>query len=168
MEELRQRIAELQDRNDQLQSETVKLGSLMAERDELVTRVATLEPEAGQAPQLREENATLTSQLALVNAQLDGLRASYDASVAEVNSLKDQIGQLRGRLSTPSLQPRSRESSRARQPTKTKKDNDKKKEQLVVVRNPNERGGIQIMRRCDLRAKRSSSQHSHSEGEKSE
>ncbi|KZL85718.1 rna polymerase rpb1 c-terminal repeat domain-containing protein [Colletotrichum incanum] len=168
MEELRQRIAELQDRNDQLQSETIKLGSLMAERDELVTRVATLEPEAGQAPQLRQENATLMSQLTLVNAQLDGLRASYDASVAEVNSLKDQIGQLRGRLSTPSLQSRSRESSHARQPTKTKKDNDKKKEQLVVVRNPNERGGIQIMRRCDLRMKRSSSEHSHSEGEKSE
>ncbi|WDK14769.1 hypothetical protein CGRA01v4_06050 [Colletotrichum graminicola] len=142
MEELRQRIAELQDRNDQLQSETVKLGSLMAERDDLATRVATLEPEAGQAPHLREENAALTSQLALVNTQLDGLRASYDASVAEVNSLKDQIGQLRGRLSTPSLQARSRESSRARQPTKTKKDNEKKKEQLVVVRNPNERGGM--------------------------
>ncbi|KAK1574504.1 LOW QUALITY PROTEIN: uncharacterized protein LY79DRAFT_593210 [Colletotrichum navitas] len=142
MEELRQRITELQDRNEQLQSETVKLGSLMAERDDLATRVATLEPEAGQAPQLREENATLTSQLALVNTQLDGLRASYDASVAEVNSLKDQIGQLRGRLSTPSLQSRSRESSRARQPTKTRKDNEKKKEQLVVVRNPNERGGM--------------------------
>ncbi|OHE94508.1 hypothetical protein CORC01_10228 [Colletotrichum orchidophilum] len=169
MEELRQRIAELTDRNDQLQSETVKLGSLTAERDDLVTRVATLEPEAGQAPQLRQENATLTSQLSLVNAQLDGMRASYDASVAEVNSLKDQIGQLRGRLSTPSVQSRSRESSHARAPTKTKKDNDKKKEQLVVVRNPNERGGIQIVRRCDLRGmKRSSSQHSHSEGDKSD
>ncbi|WQF77238.1 hypothetical protein CDEST_02252 [Colletotrichum destructivum] len=170
MEELRQRIAELQDRNEQLQSETVKLGSLMAERDELATRAAAMEPEARQAPQLRQENAALTSQLGLVNAQLDGLRASYDASVAEVNGLKDQIGQLRGRLSsTPSsLQSRSRESSHARQPTKTKKDNDKKKEQLVVVRNPNERGGIQIMRRCDLRSKRSSSQHSHSEGDKSE
>ncbi|KAK1998125.1 hypothetical protein LX36DRAFT_749258 [Colletotrichum falcatum] len=169
-EELSQRVAELQDRNEQLQSETLKLGSLMAERDDLATRVARLEVEAGQAPQLRQENAALTSQLALVNTQLDGLRASYDASVAEANSLKDQIGQLRGRLHTPSLQPRSRESSRARQqPTKTKKDNEKKKEQLVVVRNPNERGGIQIMRRCDLRSvKRSSSQHSHSEGEKSE
>ncbi|OBR14891.1 RNA polymerase rpb1 c-terminal repeat domain-containing protein [Colletotrichum higginsianum IMI 349063] len=145
MEELRQRIAELQGRNEQLQSETVKLGSLMAERDELATRAAAMEPEARQAPQLRQENAALTSQLGLVNAQLDGLRASYDASVAEVNGLRDQIGQLRGRLSsTPSssLQSRSRESSHARQPTKTKKDNDKKKEQLVVVRNPNERGGM--------------------------
>ncbi|KAJ3948575.1 uncharacterized protein N0V96_002832 [Colletotrichum fioriniae] len=147
MEELRNRIAELTDRNDQLQSET-----------------------AVMAPALRQENATLTSQLSLVNAQLDGMRASYDASVAEVNSLKDQIGQLRGRLSTPSLQSRSRESSHARAPsTKTKKNDDKKKEQLVVVRNPNERGGIQIIRRCDLRGmKRSSSQHSHSEGDKSD
>ncbi|WYZ35270.1 hypothetical protein EsH8_I_001546 [Colletotrichum jinshuiense] len=168
VEELRQRIAELVVRNDQLQSETVKLGFLTAERDDLTARVATLEPEAGQAPQLRQENATLTSQLGLVNAQLDGLRASYDASVAEVNSLKDQISQLRGRLSTPSLQSRSRDSSHARQSTKKTKENDKKKEQLVVVRNPNERGGIQIMRRCDLRMKRSSSQHSHSEGEKSD
>ncbi|KAK1484204.1 hypothetical protein CCUS01_03916 [Colletotrichum cuscutae] len=170
MEELRNRIAELTDRNDQLQSETVKLGSLTAERDDLVTRVARLETEAVMAPALRQENATLTSQLSLVNAQLDGMRASYDASVAEVNSLKDQIGQLRGRLSTPSVQSRSRESSHARAPsTKTKKNDDKKKEQLVVVRNPNERGGIQIIRRCDLRGmKRSSSQHSHSEGDKSD
>ncbi|KAK1532116.1 uncharacterized protein CCOS01_04099 [Colletotrichum costaricense] len=170
MEELRNRIAELTDRNDQLQSETVKLGSLTAERDDLVTRVARLETEAVMAPALRQENATLTSQLSLVNTQLDGMRASYDASVAEVNSLKDQIGQLRGRLSTPSVQSRSRESSHARAPsTKTKKNDDKKKEQLVVVRNPNERGGIQIIRRCDLRGmKRSSSQHSHSEGDKSD
>ncbi|KXH26104.1 hypothetical protein CSAL01_06337 [Colletotrichum salicis] len=170
MEELRNRIAELTDRNDQLQSETVKLGSLTAERDDLVTRVARLETEAVMAPALRQENATLTSQLSLVNAQLDGIRASYDASIAEVNSLKDQIGQLRGRLATPSVQSsRSRESSHARAPTKTKKNDDKKKEQLVVVRNPNERGGIQIVRRCDLRGmKRSSSQHSHSEGDKSD
>lgn len=165
MEELRQNIAELQTRNDQLQEETVKLGSLTAERDELAARVANLEPltaerndlaarvanlepqrdglnariaelepEANQAPVLRQENLSLTAQLGAVNAQLDGLRATYEATVAEVVGLQQQIKSLRGRVASP-----SGESKKSSSRTKTK-DNDKKKEQLVVIRDPNERG----------------------------
>ncbi|KAI8164511.1 hypothetical protein K4K49_010976 [Colletotrichum sp. SAR 10_70] len=190
MEELRQNIAELQTRNEQLQEETVKLGSLTAERDELAARVANLEPltaerndlaarvanlepqrdglnariaelepEANQAPVLRQENLSLTAQLGAVNAQLDGLRATYEATVAEVVGLQQQIKSLRGRVSSP-----SGESKKSSSRTKTK-DNDKKKEQLVVIRDPNERGRIQVIRRSDLRAMRSSSQ---SEGDKSD
>ncbi|KAK2731529.1 RNA polymerase rpb1 c-terminal repeat domain-containing protein [Colletotrichum kahawae] len=173
MEELRQNIAELQTRNDQLQEETVKLGSLTAERDELAARVANLEPqreglnariaelepEANQAPVLRQENLSLTAQLGAVNAQLDGLRATYEATVAEVVGLQQQIKSLRGRVASP-----SGESKKSSSRTKTK-DNDKKKEQLVVIRDPNERGRIQVIRRSDLRAMRSSSQ---SEGDKSD
>lgn len=165
MEELRQNIAELQTRNDQLQEETVKLGSLTAERDELAARVANLEPltaerndlaarvanlepqrdglnariaelepEANQAPVLRQENLSLTAQLGAVNAQLDGLRATYEATVAEVVGLQQQIKSLRGRVASP-----SGDSKKSSSRTKTK-DNDKKKEQLVVIRDPNERG----------------------------
>ncbi|KAG7116379.1 hypothetical protein HYQ44_006998 [Verticillium longisporum] len=68
--------------------------------------------------------------------------AAHAAANVEVDGLKAEVASLRSRLSSPSRRSGSTRSSR--------KDGDKAK-QLVVVRDPNDRGQIQVIRRCDLR-----------------
>ncbi|EEY15314.1 predicted protein [Verticillium alfalfae VaMs.102] len=133
---------ELETRNATLQEEASKVETLTTERDDLALRLATAEQDAAQVPALREENGGLATQLAETNAALESAMAAHAAANGEVDGLKAEVASLRSRLSSPSRRSGSTRTSR--------KDGDKAK-QLVVVRDPNDRGQIQVIRRCDLR-----------------
>ncbi|KAH6675194.1 hypothetical protein EV126DRAFT_508773, partial [Verticillium dahliae] len=133
---------ELETRNATLQEKASKVETLTTERDGLASRLATAELDAAQLPTLREENGELATQLAETNAALESAMAAHAAANVEVDGLKAEVASLRSRLSSPSRRSGSTRTSR--------KDGDKAK-QLVVVRDPNDRGQIQVIRRCDLR-----------------
>ncbi|PNH41725.1 hypothetical protein VD0004_g5424 [Verticillium dahliae] len=133
---------ELETRNATLQEKASKVETLTTERDDLASRLATAELDAAQLPTLREENGELATQLAETNAALENAMAAHAAANVEVDGLKAEVASLRSRLSSPSRRSGSTRTSR--------KDGDKAK-QLVVVRDPNDRGQIQVIRRCDLR-----------------
>ncbi|KAG7112436.1 hypothetical protein HYQ44_010631 [Verticillium longisporum] len=133
---------ELETRNATLQEEASKVETLTTERDDLASRLATAEQDAAQLPTLREENGGLATQLAETNAALESAMAAHAAANGEVDGLKAEVTSLRSRLSSPSRRSGSTRTSR--------EDGDKAK-QLVVVRDPNDRGQIQVIRRCDLR-----------------
>ncbi|CRK34717.1 hypothetical protein BN1708_019605, partial [Verticillium longisporum] len=111
--------------------EASKVETLTTERDDLASRLATAELDAAQLPTLREENGGLATQLAETNAALESAMAAHAAANVEVDGLKAEVASLRSRLSSPSRRSGSTRSSR--------KDGDKAK-QLVVVRDPNDRG----------------------------
>ncbi|KAM0325711.1 hypothetical protein ACHAQA_007011 [Verticillium albo-atrum] len=134
--------ADLETRNTTLQEEVARIETLTTERDDLAARLATAEQDVAQLPTLREENGGLVTQLAEANVALEEAKAAHAAANDEVGGLKAEVVSLRSRLSSPSRRSGSTRTSR--------KDSEKSK-QLVVVRDPTDRGQIQVVRRCDLR-----------------
>ncbi|KAM0286440.1 hypothetical protein ACHAQH_000866 [Verticillium albo-atrum] len=123
--------ADLETRNATLQEEAARVEALTTERDDLASRLATAEQDAAQVPTLRQENGGLVTQLVEVNAALEGAMAAHAAANEEVDGLKAEVVSLRSRISSPSRRSGSTRTSR--------KDGERSK-QLVVVRDPNDRG----------------------------
>lgn len=166
-EELQQQISGLEEQKKKLEEEAAKVTALATEKAELESQKAELEAKASelesakaeleqhasQVPLLRTENANLVSQLSAAHQQVEELGAAQQKSTAEMADLQSFVN----RLATPK---RAQSESRSTTSSKKKSSARNSKEELVVVRNPQDRGSIQVMRKCDLRPARSQSQPS--------
>ena len=148
-EELRQQISSLEEEKKKLEEEVAKIEPLNAEKAELEakkaeleaktceleTAKADLEQHASQVPMLRNENANLISQLSAANQRAEELGVAQQRSSAEMADLQAFVN----RLATPK---RAQSESRSSTSTKKKSSARNSKEELVVVRNPGDRGSV--------------------------
>lgn len=160
-----------------LEEEAAKVPVLQGEKTQLEAKVAELEAktvdleaQAAQVPSLRE-------QLAAANKLIEGLTAAQqaglniNAAVANNGTTTTDVPVMTPLSPTfpesPRLAPSHKSRSRApsvvrsissRSTSSRKSGGVKDDIALVLVRNPGDRGNVQVVRKCDLRAPRSRSQ----------
>lgn len=148
-EELQKQISGLEEEKKRFEEEAGKVTSLSAEKAELESKKAELEAKAAQlesakaeleqhasqVPLLRTENANLVSQLSAARQQAEELGAAQQKSSAEMADLQSFVN----RLATPK---RAQSESRSTTSSKKKSSARNSKEELVVVRNPGDRGSM--------------------------
>ncbi|KAJ4390953.1 hypothetical protein N0V93_004552 [Gnomoniopsis smithogilvyi] len=166
---LETKMAELETKTAELES---KNGELESKSAELQAKASDLEAQASQLPSLQSECAKLAEQLAAANKLIEGLTAVQQAA-QNVNTPASPAmtplsptfpappGSVCG-SDSPKLAPQSEKGSskvRSRAPSMVRsvssrassKRSNTSKDDMVMVRNPADRGAVQIVRKCDLR-----------------
>ncbi|KAK3374592.1 hypothetical protein B0H63DRAFT_400932 [Podospora didyma] len=146
--ELEGKVAELQAKIAELQFEigrdpdaaTAALKAELQAKDEEIKR------RVEEITVLTEARSDLSTKLGAARQQLETAQSSLDSTTQSYESATGQIIALQMRLDQ--LTASSRHASRSRNSSPQKKDKDaasKKDKQLVVVRNPDNRGAISVM-----------------------
>lgn len=149
-----------------------KTGELESKSTELEAKASDLEAQASQVPTLQSECAKLAEQLAAANKLIEGLTAVQQAALnanppvsPAVTPLSPTFPAPPGSVcgsDSPKLAPQSEKGSskvRSRAPSMVRsvssrassKRSNASKDDMVMVRNPADRGAVQIVRKCDLR-----------------
>ncbi|KAJ4405916.1 hypothetical protein N0V82_010228 [Gnomoniopsis sp. IMI 355080] len=172
---LETKTAELETKTAELETKT---GELETKSAELEAKASDLEAQASQLPTLQSECAKLAEQLAAANKLIEGLTAVQQAAQNANNppaspamtplspTFPAPAGSVCGGSdSSPKLAPQSEKAGsskvRSRAPSmvrsvssraSSKRSNGSStKDDMVMVRNPADRGAVQIVRKCDLR-----------------
>lgn len=166
---LETKAAELETKTAELESKT---GELTIKSTELEAKAIDLEAQASQVPTLQSECAKLAEQLAAANKLIEGLTAVQQAALntnplasPAVTPLSPTFPAPPGSVcgsDSPKLAPQSEKGSsktRSRAPSMVRsvssrassKRSNASKDDMVMVRNPADRGAVQIVRKCDLR-----------------
>lgn len=166
---LLQEKAALETRAAELEAKTAELES---KTGELESKSTELEAQASQVPTLQSECAKLAEQLAAANKLIEGLTAVQQAALnanplasPAVTPLSPTFPAPPGSMcgsDSPKLAPQSEKGSskvRSRAPSMVRsvssrassKRSNASKDDMVMVRNPADRGAVQIVRKCDLR-----------------
>lgn len=160
---LETKTAELESKNAELESKTA----------DLQAKASDLEAQATQLPTLRSECAKLAEQLAAANKLIEGLTAVQQAALNTNPLASPAVTPLSPTFpappsvygsDSPKLAPQDKGSkTRSRAPSMVRsvssrasssKKSSGSKDDMVMVRNPADRGAMQIMRKCDLREMR--------------
>ncbi|KAM7220332.1 paramyosin [Rhypophila decipiens] len=172
---LEAKIGELQPEADKVPSLAEAKSSLEAQLAELQAKMSTLQAELDKDPDtvvaalkaeleankqeiarrveelsaLTESNSSLSTQLGATQQQLTAVQSSLDTVNASYTTATEQVIELQAKveqLSSLSGGLRSRRGSRSRNSSPQKKEGrDKKDKQMVVVRNPADRGAMALM-----------------------
>lgn len=165
---LEAKTSELETKASALETKSTELESKTAE---LEAKATGLEAEAEQLPTLRAECVKLAEQLAAANKLIEGLTAVQQAALNMNPLASPAVTPLSPTFpapasvcgsDSPKLAPQSEKGSkvRSRAPSmvrsvssraSSKRSNASSKDDLVMVRNPADRGAVQIVRKCDLR-----------------
>lgn len=168
---LETKTAELEAKAAELESKT---GELTAKSTELEAKASDLEAQASQVPTLQSECAKLAEQLAAANKLIEGLTAVQQAAMNTTNTpASPAMTPLSPTFpappasvcgsDSPKLAPQSEKGgsskARSRAPSMVRsvssrassKRSNASKDDMVMVRNPADRGAVQIVRKCDLR-----------------
>ncbi|KAL2021751.1 hypothetical protein VTK56DRAFT_6694 [Thermocarpiscus australiensis] len=148
--ELEGKVAELQAKISELQAELDKDpdAAAAALRAELAAKGQEITRRVEEINALTEGNSALSAQLGATRQQLDTVQQSLDNVTQSYNDATGQVIELQQRVEQ--LASASRRASRSRTSSPQKKDRDgssggKKDKQLVVVRNPADRGALSVM-----------------------
>lgn len=153
--------------------------ALEAKAANLEAKTAALESQVLEVPTLRADCARLTEQLAAANKLIEGLTAAQQAGLntnplvsPAVTPLSPTFPEPENLSAAPPQPPQDSNKPRkvrSRAPSMVRSVSSRSSSirktggikddiALVMVRNPADRGNVQIVRKCDLRAPRSRSQ----------
>lgn len=171
LEEEAAKVPALLSENAALETKTAELETKAAD---LEAKAADLEAQATQLPTLRSECAKLAEQLAAANKLIEGLTAVQQAAlntnplaspaVTPLSPTFPATPSVSGGADSPKLAPQDKGTTKARSraPSMVRsvssrassKKSSASKDDMVMVRNPADRGAVQIVRKCDLREMR--------------
>ncbi|KAK3937987.1 paramyosin [Diplogelasinospora grovesii] len=105
---------------------------------ELQVKTQEINQRVAEIAALTQGNSALSSQVGATRQQLDQVMASYQAASGQVMELQQKVDQLVSQQRQERRPPRSRTSS-------PRKKEGRGEKQLVVVRNPGDRGAVSVM-----------------------